>query len=492
MNVSFIYLPLNIHWTRHAESCANYHTNTIDDKPPKNYKDKNNIGREKINNNINNNIIGGGNIITTLKGFCSYHPPLSYIGIQQAIKLSEKIDTSNINYDIVLCSPLLRTIMTTMIAFRNKPNTKIQIVPFINEELNLCNGFDYQNNIPNLDILKRMVNYCTKWISSEEFKYYDDILLNDKLQEIALKKEDIYISSGLSKYATGILKYSLNTTKQDNSSLQPLKNKYDYINAIKILIGTILNNKQNNTETLFTKNTFDVLKDIDLKDIDLKGGDNLKEIKELMEYYTFFDNYTTKIKLPDVDYTYIQSIKQQNDKFITGWKINNIVYDINPNLDNFIDIILPKIIQDHKLNNQSNSDSNPINIFIASHGTILKSYLNLQNRPKNTEMYEMKCIMEQSNNQNKIYRSTNSTITNYYIPESIRQTYKNFEILNPDICTNNSIKGVINSKEIKGVNLITDKITIGLTKYPLNDDLNDKYKKKYFKYKSKYNNLKNN
>lgn len=468
---------INIYWTRHAESCANYHTNVYEDKPPKNYTDTSNIGREKV--------IKGGSIVDVVKGFCSYHPPLSYIGIQQAIKLSEEISKFDFKFDFVLCSPLLRTIMTSQLAFRNYPDTKIQVVPFINEEINMCNGFDYQNNIPNLDILKRMTNYSTEWMKSEKFKYYDDILLIDKLQELASKTDHIYISSGLTKYVTGILKYSLNTTKQDNSSLQPLKNKYGYIYALKMLIGDILNkhadellNDKNNYDVnkLFTENTFDVLKDIDLKGgnddklielyklLSSDDNNNNTVLKELLGYYFYFDHYITNNNLPEIDFNIIQPIKQQNGKFITGWKIDGELYGVDPHFDKFFDITLPELISTIGIDK-------PINIFVATHGSALTKYFELQKRPKNTQMLRMECVVIKQDDGFKIFKSTNTTITNYYDPDFIRQTYKNFEILNPDICTNNAIKGVVNSKEIKGVGTIKDKITVGLKKFTLNDDL---------------------
>ena len=278
------YYPINIYWTRHAESCANLHTNTIDDKPPKDYKSKENIGREK-------KPIKGGSIVTTLKGFCSYHPPLSYIGIQQAMKLSENINNIGFNFDIVLSSPLLRTIMTTMIAFRYMPDTKIQVVPFINEELNLCQGFDYQNNMPNRFVLERMANYCKKWMESDKFKYYDDITINNVLEEFVnmdkelsdiIKQYDIKSNykiaqaDGLSaqsntqslldldifkqiESARNILKYGIINATQKNFSPELQKERYDKINilkeGIKEFILKIIDNKLK-----------DVFSDIDKKD----------------------------------------------------------------------------------------------------------------------------------------------------------------------------------------------------------------------------------
>ena len=229
---------------------------------------------------------------------------------------------------------------------------------------------------------------------------------------------------------------------------------------------------------------------------------NSKIIVSIIRIYYYLEYYIGNSILPKIDFEIISPYipkEQEHGKFITKWKIDDNYIDIKPDFDKFLDIILPTIIKDYVDEKQKKNESipNPINIFIATHGAALKTYFNLKDRPKNTEMRLMECIARKQDNTHKIFRSTNSATNIYYNPESIRQTYKNFEILNPNICTDNSIKGLVNSKEIYTMFPIKDTITVGSKKYTLNDDLKNldgdpltDYKNKYLKYKSKYINLK--
>lgn len=78
-----------IHWTRHAESCANFYTGNIQDYIqdyiPDNYIY--NKGREKSTKlslkKQNRSIY---NLISSIKNMFLYQPNLSFIGMQQGIK----------------------------------------------------------------------------------------------------------------------------------------------------------------------------------------------------------------------------------------------------------------------------------------------------------------------------------------------------------------------------------------------------------------------
>src|SRR5436305_770220 len=120
-SVDMNHRTITIYWSRHAESCSNFDKGSVDDKPPNDYNEKDNIGydrREKNIEKISNNLV---NPHKMLKAVGMYHPNLSFIGIQQAILLGTKF-LKNHKIDAVFVSPTVRTIMTALIAYRSQPN----------------------------------------------------------------------------------------------------------------------------------------------------------------------------------------------------------------------------------------------------------------------------------------------------------------------------------------------------------------------------------
>jgi hypothetical protein len=486
----------NLYFTRHAESCSNLQTNEITDKPSKKYSDRKNIGR--------NNLIGG-----FFKGHCLYHPPLSFIGIQQSFKLSEYVN--NINFDYVLCSPSLRTIMTSMIAFRYKPETKIIVVPFINELSDNCGKFDLQNDIPNISILKKMVSYCKKWMESDEFKLYDDVVINEYLYNVSKINNSNTIKQKIITVIDGILNIKPDTFKDNNDLLPTLNRRYQLIVQLKSILENIIN-ENIKIDKNKPKDVYEYYGYV------LETNNSENDLLIILRLYMYLSYHISQNKMPQVEFGYIENydISPIGSKNITIWKINKCKYKATPNFDNFLNIILPLITKDYDNTNKQ------INVFIGTHGAILKKELNLDTIPFNTQIIKMECIMH----NNKIYKTTNNVLTNEYIPISIRNNFQNFEILNPNFCVDHSIKGIVNSDEInnidstnfenctnddninnnKFIESVNNVITLNNKQYILDDDLNGKFnninneainsanslnnyydnKKKYIKYKSKY------
>jgi broad specificity phosphatase PhoE len=85
----------------------------------------------------------------------NYEPVLTANGIIQAKILKDKI--KNIDFDLIICSNLIRSIMTGIFAFDS--NKEIIICPFINETQNLLGSID-KSNKPNMPIkLKTRVEF---------------------------------------------------------------------------------------------------------------------------------------------------------------------------------------------------------------------------------------------------------------------------------------------------------------------------------------------
>ena len=112
---------------------------------------------------------------------------LSYIGMNQAINLGKNFINMNYNnYDIILTSAKVRTIMTALLSLRlyniTKP-IKIIVVPYMNElssEAKLIDN-DKMNTGVESSVLKKQVQYIKIWLKNNWIEYYDDIEIIDDL-----------------------------------------------------------------------------------------------------------------------------------------------------------------------------------------------------------------------------------------------------------------------------------------------------------------------
>lgn len=178
-------MNIYIDWVRHAESCANLMGNHINDK----YKD------EQLNHKLRNNVEGLIKSFTeTINTHAAYkteinknsnanieslfHPTLSNVGIQQAIKLGLTYIRSK-KYDMILTSATVRTLMTSMLSLDSSKIQNIIVVPYINEITD--SDTDRSNMGLNPNVIDNIINILKKWLydnkfihSQENFVIYTD------------------------------------------------------------------------------------------------------------------------------------------------------------------------------------------------------------------------------------------------------------------------------------------------------------------------------
>jgi hypothetical protein len=109
---------IDIYLVRHAESCLNLLDNNREHKK---------IWREYISNIKEE-------YKRLRKPSSSYEPPLSVFGILQSFILRDYLHSHPINYDKVISSSLMRSIMTAMVTLStiNTPNTNvIHVIPYV-------------------------------------------------------------------------------------------------------------------------------------------------------------------------------------------------------------------------------------------------------------------------------------------------------------------------------------------------------------------------
>tara|TARA_B110000971_G_C19954714_1_gene475087 strand:- start:513 stop:1163 length:651 start_codon:yes stop_codon:yes gene_type:complete len=167
----------------------------------------------------------------------NYEPVLTSNGITQAKILKESI--KHIDFDLIICSNLIRSIMTGFFAFDS--SKEIIICPFINETQNFLGSIDKSNKPNKLEILKIKLDYIKSWflkknilIPNINFEYYNDFstapncnkfieLLNIIIKERNINKNEVniciishgtFIRTQINKYFTNkILKRKLNNTE---------------------------------------------------------------------------------------------------------------------------------------------------------------------------------------------------------------------------------------------------------------------------------------
>jgi hypothetical protein len=167
----------------------------------------------------------------------NYEPVLTANGIIQAKILKKKI--KNIDFDLIICSNLIRSIMTGIFAFDS--DKEIIICPFINETQNFLGLIDKSNKPNQLKILKIKLDYIKSWLLKKKilipninFEYYNDFSIVPNFNKfiellyIIIKKKKInkdivnvciishgtFIRTQVNKYFTGkILEHKLNNTE---------------------------------------------------------------------------------------------------------------------------------------------------------------------------------------------------------------------------------------------------------------------------------------
>jgi hypothetical protein len=181
-----------------------------------------------------------------------FTPTLSYVGVIEAMELSEKLD---ITYDFIT-SASVRTIMTAAIAlitygityginkkildpeYKPKPKT-IHVVPYINE---LSNGGSLiDSDISNSPIPKEIINEIIKkileWLSSEEF------FTITKLENFEVEKFEVadYVIINTDNYKEIV---NIETHKEKITSLLALLKENNFDNVYAFTHGNFINERR--------------------------------------------------------------------------------------------------------------------------------------------------------------------------------------------------------------------------------------------------------
>ena len=132
----------------------------------------------------------------------NYEPILTSNGIKQSKILKEKFKYTN--FDLIICSNLIRSIMTGMFAFDS--NKEIIICPFINETQNFLGLIDKSNKPNKLDILIKKINYLKSWflkknisIPNINLEYYNDFETNPDFEKFIKLLKDIINIKNINK-----------------------------------------------------------------------------------------------------------------------------------------------------------------------------------------------------------------------------------------------------------------------------------------------------
>jgi len=136
----------------------------------------------------------------------NYEPTLSPNGITQS-KILKKI-LNNYNFDLYICSNLIRSIMTGIFAIDY--TKEIIILPFINETQNFLGQLDKSNKINNYNILKLKIKYLNKKILCP------NINLDYYKEEIKNLLEDEYINPNIEKFIKILNKIIINNNFNKN------------------------------------------------------------------------------------------------------------------------------------------------------------------------------------------------------------------------------------------------------------------------------------
>lgn len=125
---------------------------------------------EKLNNYKTKWKMADGTEFKEYKPPCTwlFTPTLTYIGVQQAKMLGADYLTRN-QYDLIICSPTVRTIMTALFSLFSSDilsdiNKKIYIVPYINEIYNGSGYFDRANGAIPYKIITRVIEMIAEFV----------------------------------------------------------------------------------------------------------------------------------------------------------------------------------------------------------------------------------------------------------------------------------------------------------------------------------------
>jgi broad specificity phosphatase PhoE len=183
------------------------------------------------------------NKIIQLLDSINYEPILTTNGIKQSKILKEKF--KNNNFDLIICSNLIRSIMTGIFAFDS--SKEIIICPFINETQNFLGVIDKSNKPNNINILKKKIEYLKCWflkknisVPNINLEYYNNFDNNPDFEKFIKLLKDIIKKRNINKKEINICIISHGNFIR--------KEIYKFFN------GKILEKKLYNTETIVFSN----------------------------------------------------------------------------------------------------------------------------------------------------------------------------------------------------------------------------------------------
>lgn len=412
-----------IHWARHAESCANVARKQIPPSPPSRHKgfeyipknenlpldplpntDLDNsinallsnesdwvVVKDDLENNNNIKNTDHENIFKKYLKYADYHiltsfnyePNLSYIGIQQAILLGKNFVNCDY-YDNFICSTMTRAMMTALFATRKCTDKKIIVSPFVSEKQKI--PID-QSNIPNTCfILKKKLLFIKDWIEKNWVTKYDDIEIMSALKQI---RDSVALINDNDKNNKNIIELVDSLLSKHFKALEdrPTLTVVDYI-------------KKNNINPKIKE----IVNQID------KIISNIRGQKFNFELFNDIENDT------------------QLNKKLKG----------DPDADIFYNKLLPEIIKKY-----TSDDKKEYHFMVFSHGDFIKSIAKKYHNKDIHVMYNTQ-VVEQIIDYKDSVPTFVDIDTEKYNPQYIRKVYEDFEQFNNDICSTQSLKGIIN------------------------------------------------
>ena len=451
------YKSYRIDWIRHGESCSNYNNNHIMDNPIDGNDNFYNINPQ---NNKIDVLPHSIDFMTRIKSLFLLEPPLSYVGMNHAIKLGTEYLASE-NDEYYISSPLTRTITTALLALRGK-NVKIIVVPFINEKSygedilkSMTFGLiepriDKQNTSVPSNLLKKKIRFIKKWIDKNWLTYYDDIEFISDLKNL-YKHVDISIQNDISNFLECRKNNYLNSTKLTDCGL---------IDKIKQIIQYYSINPTNSVIDNFTSKYSKIIQT---------------------------DETLRKFKIgPGVDFSLYEEFEKSED--------TSVFYKSNYN--KFYKQVLPLLLK--------RSQNSSVNITAFVHGLFIKELCKKRadNKLLPSETTYLTNMMNTTVVREKYNKDMNKSIFSItYYPDKLREKYGNFFDLNhPKLCNITNIMGIMNyeltneSKPTKIPSTVTkDNLFFYTDATNYNDTISDStYFNKYLKYKNKYLELRSN
>lgn len=467
------YLNITIDWTRHAESCSNMDAGNITDIKPNDYDANTNIGYDVITNNRSYPEKSINITATKAKSSWKYQPNLSFIGMQHAIALgTEYIKKENKRYDMVFVSPTVRTIMTAMLALRSTPNAQIFVVPFIVEKQNIASyvGSDYQNTPVESQRLKRLVTFIKDWMEREWLRNYDDIEVITKLIDLKRILESVVYHDIDNRKRAGRIIGRIDSILSCKPNIKNIHNPQNIPDAYTIKNASTIHDDKSreHNRNSYVECAENIIRRLDGITAELNPEKYADFINVFSDNNKFdnnfennFDEFATHIDIDDSEsnyakiteiYAFIKNILD-NSAFFRGPPVNFTILDeleksigvTSPewiNFENFYKIILPHVFKNGFFAKKKSN----YNILCVSHGAELRDYFTHKYNGEKMSHMENTQIFGESIQYNPYENNTVPRTIDFrkYIPKRIRSTYKNFEILNMDVCRTESVKGVIN------------------------------------------------